>query len=120
MAAPERILRTVKPKQPGEYQAQAMRTPDNVAAERCAVAIGECHPVATGDLPFEFMLNALRLNEGFSGECFEARTGLPLEAVRGRLEEAERRGLLETRPGGWQPTSLGRRFLNDLQAAFLS
>ena len=120
LAAPERILRTVKPKQPGEYQAQAMRTPDNVAAERCAVAIGECHPVATGDLPFEFMLNALRLNEGFSGECFEARTGLPLEAVRGRLEEAERRGLLETRPGGWQPTSLGRRFLNDLQAAFLS
>jgi putative oxygen-independent coproporphyrinogen III oxidase len=110
MAMPEHIVRTVKPKQPGEYQAQAMREP----------VLGECHSVAAADLPFEFMLNALRLNEGFSAECFEARTGLPLEAVQGRLEQAARRGLLQARAGGWQPSALGWRFLNDLQATFLA
>ena len=110
VSTPEHILRTVKPKQPGEYQAQAMRAP----------MLGESHSVAAADLPFEFMLNALRLNEGFSAECFEARTGLALEAVRGRLEDAARRGLLQARPGGWQPSALGWRFLNDLQAAFLA
>jgi putative oxygen-independent coproporphyrinogen III oxidase len=109
IVAPERILRTVKPKQPGEYQGQATRS----------AAIGECQTVATGDLPFEFMLNALRLNEGFSRDCFEGRTGLPLAAVARKLEHAQRRGLLQVHPAGWQPTALGRRFLNDLQAAFL-
>jgi oxygen-independent coproporphyrinogen-3 oxidase len=111
MAAPERILRTVKPKQPGEYQAQANRAAD--------LAIGDCGAVQVRDLPFEFMLNALRLNEGFSNDCFERRTGLPLRAVRTQLEQAERRGLVRSSPGSWRPTDLGRRFLNDLQAAFL-
>ena len=110
MATPAHILRTVKPKQPGEYQGQAMRMP----------AIGERQAVATQDLPFEFMLNALRLNEGFSDECFEARTGLSLGVVQPLLEDAGRRGLLVQRAGGWQPTALGRRFLNDLQATFLA
>jgi oxygen-independent coproporphyrinogen-3 oxidase len=110
LAAPSRILRTVKPKQPGDYQAQAMH----------AAVLGECQVVAAQDLPFEFMLNALRLNEGFSAECFEGRTGLPLDAVRDRLDEAARRGWLATRQGGWQPTAMGLRFLNDLQAAFLA
>jgi oxygen-independent coproporphyrinogen-3 oxidase len=111
IAAPERILRTVKPKQPGDYQARAHRGNDE--------AIGECHAVQVRDLPFEFMLNALRLNEGFSNDCFEGRTGLPLDAVRAQLQGAQRRGLLESALDGWQPTDLGRRFLNDLQAAFL-
>jgi putative oxygen-independent coproporphyrinogen III oxidase len=108
--APAHIVRTVKPKQPGEYQAQTARAPP----------IGACHAVAAADLAFEFMLNALRLNEGFRADCFEERTGLPLTAVQAQLDAAAGRGLLQERPGGWQPTALGRRFLNDLQAAFLS
>jgi len=111
IAAPERILRTVKPKQPGEYLAQANRGAEDV--------IGDCGAVQVRDLPFEFMLNALRLTEGFSNDCFERRTGLPFEAVRTQIEAAARRGLLESVPRGWRPTDLGRRFLNDLQAAFL-
>ena len=111
IAVPQRILRTVKPKQPGEYQAQASRGADE--------AIGDCGAVQVRDLPFEFMLNALRLNEGFSDDCFETRTGLPMEGVRARLEGARLHGLLESVPAGWRPTDLGRRFLNDLQAAFL-
>ncbi len=110
IAAPERILRTVKPKQPGEYQAQAAK----------AAGIGESQTVATSELPFEFMLNALRLNEGFNAHCFEERTGLPLQSIITQLSAAERRGLLEADMGGWKPTALGRRFLNDLQAAFLA
>jgi oxygen-independent coproporphyrinogen-3 oxidase len=121
MRAPERILRTVKPKQPADYQAQVMRAPETGTDDECGAPLfGACHTVAIADLPFEFMLNALRLNEGFSRECFETRTGLPLTAVQAEIEGAARRGLLEIRPGGWQPTELGRRFLNDLQAGFLS
>ena len=85
-----------------------------------AATIGECRAVASEELPFEFMLNALRLNDGFSEECFESRTGLPLQAVRTQLEHAAGRGLMERGRAGWAPTSLGLRFLNDLQAAFLA
>ena len=109
VSAPARILRTVKPKQPGDYQAEVNRDG----------AIGDCSAVQVRDLPFEFMLNALRLNEGFSSECFEGRTGLRMSCVQPQLEAAKLRGLLEVSPQGWQPTDLGRRFLNDLQAAFL-
>jgi len=120
MSVPERILRTVKPKQPGQYQAEAMADPaGGVTGGHGAGGVGECQSVTARDLPFEFMLNALRLNEGFSAECFEGRTGLSLDSVAAELEEAQRRGLLQAYPGGWQPTALGRRFLNDLLAAFL-
>ena len=112
MSVPQRVLRTIKPKQPKEYQEHAQRD--------MASVIGECNAVEVHDLPFEFMLNALRLNEGFSDECFEQRTGLPMSTVLPRLHEVQERGLLEPRSGGWRPTDLGRRFLNDLQAAFLA
>jgi putative oxygen-independent coproporphyrinogen III oxidase len=118
ISIPQRILRTVKPKQPGEYQVRMTR--ESSAAPSGSVDGDDCRSVAPRDLPFEFMLNALRLNEGFSDECFEARTGLPLDTVRDKLEDAKRQGLLEVRQRGWRPTSLGRRFLNDLQAAFLA
>jgi oxygen-independent coproporphyrinogen-3 oxidase len=107
--SPPRILRTVKPKQPRDYQERV----------HAAEPVGEESPVAPGQLPFEFMLNALRLNEGFSRECFEERTGLSLESVRGRLAAAEEAGLIEPSGPTWRPTTLGRRFLNDLQGAFL-
>ncbi|HXP66457.1 MAG TPA: radical SAM family heme chaperone HemW [Steroidobacteraceae bacterium] len=108
---PEKILRTVKPKQPREYQDQM---------QRATTAIGECAYVARKDLPFEFMLNALRLNDGFDAADYHARTGLKIESLEEKLMRAQGRGLLEPKPSGWRPTELGRRFLNDLQAGFLA
>jgi putative oxygen-independent coproporphyrinogen III oxidase len=111
---PDRILRTVKPRQPREYQA---------ATDKKSETVGERNRVAPAQLAFEFMLNALRLNEGFTAKIFEARTGLSIDCVAQQLKLASERGLLsESGPGsgkGWAPTSLGRRFLNDLQAGFL-
>jgi putative oxygen-independent coproporphyrinogen III oxidase len=108
---PAEILRTAKPKQPREYQA---RIGDSRGAigERCAIEVA--------DLPFEFMLNALRLNQGFSADLFEARTGLCQDAIASHLSEARTKGLIEETRNGWRPTDLGRRFLNDLQASFLA
>jgi len=108
---PDKILRTVKPKQPREYQADI---------GRAALITGEGSYIAAADLPFEFMLNALRLNDGFSNDCYRARTGLALETIDEKLARAEERGLLESVACGWRPTELGRRFLNDLQASFLA
>jgi oxygen-independent coproporphyrinogen-3 oxidase len=80
----------------------------------------ELREVATQDRLFEFMLNVSRLNEGFTEQQFTARTGLPAETLRERLESPSRKGLIELSEGDrWQVTPLGRRFLNDLQADFL-
>jgi putative oxygen-independent coproporphyrinogen III oxidase len=111
LALPQRILRTTKPKQPREYQEQARRE---------GAVIGESSLILPKDLPFEFMLNALRLNEGFTLRDYRRRTGLEMGSVEPRLAEAEGRGLLTSRADGWRPTELGRRFLNDLQASFLA
>jgi putative oxygen-independent coproporphyrinogen III oxidase len=106
----QRILRTEKPKQPRDYQAQV-----TVAQQ----ALGERRIVAAAELPFEFMLNALRLNEGFRNEDYEGRTGLKMEDLKSPLQQAQSRDLLQRSANGWQATGLGRRFLNDLQAGFL-
>jgi putative oxygen-independent coproporphyrinogen III oxidase len=111
-ALPQNILRTVKPKQPREYQDQVRRS--------AAARTGESSVIAAADLPFEFMLNALRLNEGFTAQDYRRRTGLDLGSVAGKLAEGEARGLLMSRADAWRPTELGRRFLNDLQASFLA
>jgi putative oxygen-independent coproporphyrinogen III oxidase len=109
-AAPDHIMRTEKPKQPREYLARTL------AAD---AAVGERRLIASADLPFEFMLNALRLNEGFAVRDFESRTGLPMSAVEPALSRVQGQGLIEVTATGWRATELGRRFLNDLQAAFL-
>jgi oxygen-independent coproporphyrinogen-3 oxidase len=71
------------------------------------------------ELPFEFMLNALRLIEGFPVALFAERTGLPITAVERELSAAESAGLI-TRDHRWiQPTPKGQRFLNDLLEPFL-
>jgi putative oxygen-independent coproporphyrinogen III oxidase len=111
LGLPAKILRTVKPKQPRDYQ-------DRIA--RSAISVGEESFIAAADLPFEFMLNALRLNDGFSGADYRARTGLELDFLDEKLARAQSRGLLEPTPTGWRPTELGRRFLNDLQGSFLA
>ncbi len=109
LAAPARIVRTVKAKQPREYQSQVWKG-------RC----GERSTVAPADLPFEYMLNALRLNEGFSVEHYAAMTGLDPASMATGVAQAVKRGLLDKSQGGWQPSALGRRFLNDLQGGFLA
>jgi oxygen-independent coproporphyrinogen-3 oxidase len=107
---PGRIMRTAKPKQPRDYR-------DRIA--RSASEAGDRQAVPPGDLPFEFMLNALRLNDGFTHGCYESRTGLSVDSFRGPMQECMRRGLVHASVDGWRPTELGRRFLNDLQSAFL-
>src|SRR5450432_1809449 len=86
LGLPAKILRTVKPKQPRDYQ-------DRIAG--AATSVGEESYIAAADLPFEFMLNALRLNDGFSAACYRAQTGLELEFLDEKLARARARGLLE-------------------------
>jgi coproporphyrinogen III oxidase-like Fe-S oxidoreductase len=109
LSFPDRITRETRVKHPERYLA---------AAERGA-AVDERHDVATHALGFEFMMNALRLNHGFPSRLFEERAGLPLTEVLRELDEAERRGLIERDHERIAPTSLGRRFLNDLLQLFL-
>jgi len=111
IGGPPRMLRTTKPKQPREYQ-EGVRD-----AQR---PLGTRTDVARVDLPFEFMLGALRLNDGFTRAGYEVRTGLSLAELEAPLARAEERSLLERSDVGWRPTDLGRRFLNDLQAGFLA
>jgi putative oxygen-independent coproporphyrinogen III oxidase len=113
-ALPDRILRTEKPKQPRDYQSKVSES------RACGIeAIGERRYIPLAELPFEFMLNSLRLNAGFAARDFERRTGLPAISIAPALERAGERGLLERSDEGWRPTELGRKFLNDLQASFL-
>jgi oxygen-independent coproporphyrinogen-3 oxidase len=101
----DRVTRHERAKQPREYMAQAGSVKENVIAPR--------------ELPFEFMLNALRLVQGVPAERFEERTGLPLAAVARKLAAAEEKGLLESDPRRIRPTRRGRLFLNDLLQFFL-
>ena len=124
LALPQRILRTVKPKQPRDYQLQVRAAQPGARARaddaRPGAAIGESSFISSQDLPFEFMLNALRLNAGFTVRDYRQRTGLEMNSVATKLAEGAARGLLENRGEVWRPTELGRRFLNDLQASFLA
>lgn len=81
--------------------------------------VAESRVVGAGELPFEFMLNALRLKEGVAAPSFGERTGLSLAAIAHQLEAATRRGLLDADPTRLRATALGWRFLNDLQEMFL-
>ena len=109
-AADGRIVRTARLRHPAAYL--AARTPADRLAER--------REVADRDLPFEFCLNALRLTDGFEVGHFSDRTGLAATVLAPPLATAAARGLIEEHgPGFWRPTALGRRFLNDLTAAFL-
>lgn len=71
------------------------------------------------EAPFEFMLNALRLHEGFPSALFQERTGLPISVVRQALEKAEAKGLIDWQLTHIRPTVLGARFLNDVITLFL-
>jgi putative oxygen-independent coproporphyrinogen III oxidase len=104
-----RIVRQVRWRDPATYMARAM----------VGEAVSNEHEVAADQLPFEFMLNALRLREGFDLQRFVERTGLPLQAIRRALESAERQGLLQRDVYRAWPTDRGFDFLSDLQSLFL-
>ncbi|GLQ50317.1 radical SAM family heme chaperone HemW [Dyella flava] len=81
--------------------------------------VGGHAAVAAGELPFEYMLNALRLIDGVPAGDFPTRTGLPLQQIAARLAEGRRRGWLDADPQRLGTTPLGQRFLNDVIASFL-
>ncbi|HEY7752611.1 MAG TPA: radical SAM family heme chaperone HemW [Steroidobacteraceae bacterium] len=101
------VLRTEKPKSPREYLREGGR------------GGGQRRAVSPGELPFEFMLNALRLTGGFEAGEFESCTGLSARSVEPALAALERRGLIDRSGTLVRPTELGFRFLNDVQSAFL-
>ncbi|HKU14566.1 MAG TPA: radical SAM family heme chaperone HemW [Steroidobacteraceae bacterium] len=103
------VVRTARVKQPREFMRRS-------ATER----ISDRFTVAAAELPFEFMLNVLRLTDAFSEAEFEAGTGLEFATIAPMIGEARRKGLLDSPAAGkWRVTELGQRFLNDLQALFL-
>ena len=104
------IVRTVRRRHPAEYLA-AMRTHPAAAIER--------KPVAAKELPFEFMMNALRLHEGVPSAFLPERTGISAARISRQIAKAQQAGLLDGNPMYFRPTDLGRRFLNDLIGIFL-
>jgi oxygen-independent coproporphyrinogen-3 oxidase len=105
----DRILREIRARKPQTYLAAAID----------GDPIHEARDVTMEELPFEFMLNALRLVEGFPATLFTQRTGLPLAVIEPQLAAAEARGLLERDHATIRPTAKGARFLNELLEAFL-
>jgi oxygen-independent coproporphyrinogen-3 oxidase len=83
-------------------------------------ALVQSDEVPRADLPFEFMLNALRLRQGFGLREFTERTGLPITAIAGALDAAQAQGLIDRDFARVRPTQRGYDFLSDLQALFLS
>jgi putative oxygen-independent coproporphyrinogen III oxidase len=109
LSFPQKIVRQVRYKHPTTYMDEAL----------AGAAIQEETEVGPRDLPFEFMLNTLRLVEGFPVHSFNERTGLAMSAIEPALVEAEKRGLITRDTERIAPTPRGQDFLNDLQALFL-
>jgi len=109
LSFPNRVLRQVRWREPAAFMANAME----------GKAVSNENEVARKDLPFEFMLNALRLKEGVTMTQFLERTGLPRSSIAKGLEAARSRGLLTDDPARIQPTERGFDFLSDLQQLFL-
>ncbi|MCC7328722.1 MAG: oxygen-independent coproporphyrinogen III oxidase-like protein [Gammaproteobacteria bacterium] len=106
---PGRIVREARTRVPADYLRRAP------AGE----AVAERRELAPPDAVFEFLLNALRLPQGFPEQLFSERTGQPLAAAEPGLTRALERGLIERSRGEIRPTALGLRFLNDLVGLFL-
>ncbi|MCC8996544.1 MAG: radical SAM family heme chaperone HemW [Nitrosomonas sp.] len=106
----DKIIRQMRYKQPKEYLLQN---------QSGATLVQTQQTLSNADRAFEFMMNALRLNDGFDSKLFEERTGLPLNVIQTQLDQAEERGLLVCNAFRIKPTILGKRFLNDLLQIFL-
>jgi len=109
LSFPHRVVRQVRKREPKLYMDGAL----------AGDALAQDEDVARSELPFEFMLNALRLKDGFALQDFSDRTGLPLSAIEQPLREAEAKGLVERDLARVKPTERGFDFLSDLQALFL-
>jgi len=105
----DRIVRQMRVKHPQQY----------MDAVKAGAHIADTRTLTRDDLPFEFMMNALRLTEGVPAALFEERTGLPLIVCQSALEQARTQGLLERDATRLKPTQQGQRFLNDLLVLFL-
>ena len=105
----DRVLRQMRWKQPKQFL-------EKVAE---AASVQDAFTVEPDSLPFEFMMNALRLNQGFDESLFPARTALPLRTIENELRRAEQEGLIIRQAGRIAPTEQGRRFLNRLLGEFL-
>jgi oxygen-independent coproporphyrinogen-3 oxidase len=103
---PDRVTRHERIKQPRDYMS-------------AATTIAREGTVAPVELPFEFMLNALRLIDGFPITLFQERTGLPISTVQAQLDEAEGKGLIERDWQRLRPSERGRLFLNELLGLFV-
>jgi putative oxygen-independent coproporphyrinogen III oxidase len=110
LSFPHRVVRQVRWREPRLYM-------DNALAGK---AVTQNEEVARSELPFEFMLNALRLREGFALQDFRDRTGLPLSVIEAPLQQAEAKGLVTRDLVHVKPTERGFDFLSDLQALFLA
>jgi putative oxygen-independent coproporphyrinogen III oxidase len=104
-----RVVRQVRVREPKLYMERAMQ----------GQAVSQDSEIGRADLAFEFMLNALRLPEGFALQDFTERTGLAPSALQAGLEQAQAQGLLTLDLTHARPTARGFDFLNDLQALFL-
>ncbi|EJL81766.1 putative oxygen-independent coproporphyrinogen III oxidase [Herbaspirillum sp. CF444] len=109
LSFPHRIVRQMRHKHPQTY----------LEKMRSGNAIQEEGEIGRDALGFEFMLNALRLQDGFPANLFAERTGMGINNIDAALNEAEKKGLLYRDHMNIRPTELGRRFLNDLQEMFL-
>jgi oxygen-independent coproporphyrinogen-3 oxidase len=106
----DRIIRQARFRHPKRYMDAAL----------AGDSVEQTRSLGADDLPFEFMLNALRLVDGVPTSAFGERTGLPIAAIAPALQRAVERGLLDPDPATIRATPLGLRFLNDLQQMFLS
>ena len=104
-----RIVRQLRWREPKLYMDKAL----------AGQAVTQENEVSRADLPFEFMLNVLRLRDGFKLQDFAEKTGLPVSVLQTGLDEAERKGLIERDMTSIRPTDRGFDFLNDLHSLFL-
>jgi oxygen-independent coproporphyrinogen-3 oxidase len=109
LSFPDRIARQVRWRDPATYMQRAIE----------GRAVSNEHVVGADELPFEFMLNALRLREGFAPALFAERTGQSIAVIAEAVELAVARGLVERDTAVVRPTARGFDFLSDLQAMFL-
>jgi len=107
----DRITRQVRVRQPQSWM--------DKASQRDGSHVATTQNVSALELPFEFMMNALRLKDGVPAPYFSQRTGLPLQAIHRAVERCLAKGLLLDTPLRWQASELGWRFLNDTLAEFL-
>ena len=110
ISLPDRIVRETRPRQPRDW----------FAAVEAGQVVETQRNLSVADLPFEFMLNALRLTAGVPSELFAERAGLPFQCLSVGLDRALQRGLLDPDPSRLRATPLGLRFLNDLVGIFLA